>query len=94
MDSTNFYGVRDKVVKIIKSYLDERYQVVVWENAKSKETKIKLGLPQGSVLGPLPFIIYVNDLISNVNVHTSFKNMACDRETLTRNLIFTNVVIR
>ena len=56
------YGVRDVALKLLESYLSDRYQYVVYDNQKSETLSITCGVPQGSILGPLLFIIYMNDL--------------------------------
>ena len=58
------YGVRGPVLKWIEHYLKDRYQYVEYNNFKSGKSVITCGVPQGSILGPLLFILYVNDLPS------------------------------
>ena len=55
-------GVRGIVLKLFKSYLENRTQYVVFGNAESNSKKVEIGVPQGSILGPLLFIVYINDL--------------------------------
>lgn len=65
------YGIRDKVLEWFRSYLDNRMQRVKIKNLKSKCVKTKYDVSQGSVLGPLLFILYINNIIqlnNNVNV--------------------------
>ena len=58
----NFCGFRGLALKLIQSYLSNRKQYTNMENCKSDLTKIECGVPQGSSLGPLLFLLYVNDL--------------------------------
>ena len=56
------YGVRGPTLNCFVNYLNNRYQYVMYNGTKSYQSQVTCGVLQWSILGPLLFLIYVNDL--------------------------------
>lgn len=65
MNKLFHYGFRGRIYNIMKAYLTNRHQIVSWNGSLSSKLEISHGVPQGSILGPILFIIYINDLQVN-----------------------------
>ncbi|MCG8430647.1 MAG: hypothetical protein MJA29_05710 [Candidatus Omnitrophica bacterium] len=66
------YGINGNLLSWIKTFLNNRQQYVLVDNSKSSSCLVKSGIPQGTVLGPILFAIYINDLVDVVkNSHIS-----------------------
>ena len=70
VDKLEHYGVRGDVEKLLKSYLTNRKQYVSVNGNGSKKISTATGVPQGSVLGPFFFLVYLNDLVLYFNFDT------------------------
>ena len=70
LSKLQFYGFTNSALEFCKSYLSNKKQFVQINNAKSFKADITMGVPQGSIMGPLFFILYMNYIIHS---SSSFK---------------------
>ena len=68
----NQNGISVGLLKLFENYLHNSKQRVVLNGSYSDYSSIESGVPQGSVLGPLLFLVYINDLESNINSNIKF----------------------
>ena len=65
----SYFGMEGKVLQLLLSYLQDRFQITKIGEAKSEPKKLSTGVPQGSVLGPLLFSLYITPLSQILSLH-------------------------
>ena len=83
------FGINGLLLKWISAFLHGRSQCVVVENRYSSWSKVISGVPQGSVLGPMLFILFIND-IANITINGVFTKLYADDLKLYTSLISTD----
>ena len=78
------YGFRSTPQRWIRSYLSYREHFLSWNQIKSTSLNLNIDVPQGSILGPLHFLIYINDIVNSSNV-LSFVLFADDTTVYVQN---------
>ena len=68
LDKLNYYGVKDQTLALFDSYLTNRTQAVEVNGVLSDIGTIQHGVPQGSILGPLLFLLYINDISKSSDI--------------------------
>ena len=91
-------GICGEYLGLIDSFLSETFQSVLLNGQTSKWSQIRAGVPQGSVLGPLLFLVYVNDLpeglTSNVKLFaddTSIFSVVCGSSSSSLNEVLSKI---
>ena len=63
------HGIRGNILAWIQNFLSNRHKQVILEGSFSESQVVKSGVPQGTILAPLLFLIYINDLPLSINAN-------------------------
>ena len=98
LSKLNYYGITGNALQLFQTYLHNRKQYVSFNDRNSEYLYIKTGVPQGSILGPLLFIIYLNDIIKvckifhpiiyadDTTLCATLNNFGCDNDQIEENI--------
>jgi hypothetical protein len=75
-----YFGIEGRLLKFIENYIYGREQCEVTDNAKSSFKPVLSGIPQGSILGPIFFVKFINDLPSGLSLGTKTDLYADDKK--------------
>ena len=84
LEKLEHYGLQPSAIELMSSYLNGRMQFVKINEVESEKKPIKIGVPQGSILGPLLFICYINDIVNASSVLSPI--LYADDSTLSVNI--------
>ena len=87
----HIYGVRGIAYNWFRSYLKDRTHFVCYNGVNSSTAILNVGVPQGSILGPLLFLIYINDICESNNL-ANFTLFADDTTILFQNASLDNLI--
>ena len=73
-----FYGINGKLLAFIRNYLKDRWQAVVVDGLVSSSLRVLSGVPQGSILGPSLFVLFINDISIGLSPGTNIMLYADD----------------
>ena len=73
-----FYGINDEVCCWIRNFLEGRTHRVMVDGVFSLEENVDSGVPKGTVLGPLLFLLFINDITTNLSTGTRIRLFADD----------------
>ena len=72
------FGIDGRLLKFLQEYLRNRKQNVILNNIKSEILDVRSGVPQGSILGPLLFVLFIDDIYQTIDVNTRISSYADD----------------
>ena len=74
----HYFGIDGRLLTFLENYLCGREQCVIIDNIKSPNKPVLSGVPQGSILGPILFVLFLNDLPSGLSTGTNLALYADD----------------